>query len=157
MKIENKIDCPVNFSSVNQNKVRVIAFFVFVLSAAYLIIPHWSIAGLLVTDFFLRAFGMGRYSFLAIASNWIIKKLSLSYKPIDSAAKEFAAIIGFVVSDVLFITSVFLLYDVGIYAAGLLICFSFLEAAFGFCAGCHVYSFINRFVKRGAIQNIASP
>jgi hypothetical protein len=46
-----------------------------------------------------------------------------------------------VLSDVLFIASALLLYEVGKYIGGVLVSFSFLEAAFGFCAGCHVYSF----------------
>ena len=54
---------PANASAVSKNKMRLISVFVFALSTGYVFVPHWSIAGLLVTDFFLRSFGMERYSF----------------------------------------------------------------------------------------------
>ncbi|HEY0041430.1 MAG TPA: DUF4395 domain-containing protein [Flavisolibacter sp.] len=156
MKNRTAADCPVSFLPINQNKVRLIAFFVFVLSAAYVLFPHWSLAGLLVTDFFLRSFGMGRYSFLAAISDWIIRKFSIRNKPVDSGPKEFAAMIGFIISDILFITSSLFHYDAGVYFAGLLICFSFLEAAFGFCAGCYLHSLARSFLHSGSHQNTAS-
>jgi hypothetical protein len=156
MKKNKAVDCPVNFTPINQNKVRLTAMFVFMLSALYLFVPHWSIAALLVVDFFFRSFGLGRYSFLGGMSSWLIKKLSLPYKPVDSGAKEFAAVVGFVVSDILFITSSLYLYDVGVYIAGVLLCFSFLEVAFNFCAGCYIYTYCKDFVQSQPVENTAS-
>lgn len=145
MKKISTVDCLVNFIPVNENKVRLVAFFVFILSLAYCIQPHWSIATLLVIDFFLRTFKLGRISLLGLISDWIIKLFSLRHKPVDSAAKEFAAMIGFIISDLLFILSALYLYNIGIYLSGLLVCFSFLEFAFGFCAGCYIYTFFKKF------------
>lgn len=142
--MQTTIECPVNFTPVNQNKIRLIALFVFLLSLLYLFVQHWSIAALLVVDFFFRAFNKGTYSFLGWLSGVLVRKFSLPVKPIDSGPKEFAAQMGFFLSDCLFVSAAFGFHNVDVFIAGLLSLFSFLEAALSFCAGCHVYSFYRK-------------
>jgi hypothetical protein len=154
---QNTMQCPVNLKPVNQTKVRIIASFVFVWAAAYCVYPHWSLATFLMIDFFLRAFGFGRFSPLGIVSDGIIRLCALPFRPVDSAAKEFAALICFVISDLVFIVSALNLYTAGICVCTLLVCFSFLEAAFGFCAGCHIYTFSKRYIaKAGSFTQLHS-
>lgn len=150
---QNKRSCPVNFSSVNQTKIRLVAFFVFVLAALYCAFPHWSIAGILLVDFSFRAFRMGRHSILSNLSEGIISAFSLPAKPVDAAAKEFAALLGFILCDILFIVSSLLLYNTGVYIAAILLCFSFLEAAFGICVGCYIYPYFRKILLEGPDDN----
>jgi hypothetical protein len=143
---QNNKSCPVNFSPINQTEVRLVAFFVFVLAGLYCAFPHWSIAAILLVDFSCRAFRMGQYSLLGNLSEGIILAFSLPKKPVDAAAKEFAAVLGFILCDVLFIVSSLLLYNIGQYIAGILLCFSFVEAAFGICVGCYAFPYFQKFL-----------
>lgn len=138
------ISCPVDHISLNENQVRITALFVLLLSISYLVTGHWAIPLFLVIDFFLRGFGYGAYSPLKLSSGWLVKKLSIPNKPINRAPKLFAAQVGFFLSDILLIAVVVELKGIAYAIAGLLILFSFLESAFSFCAGCHVYSFLKR-------------
>lgn len=140
------IECPINFKPVNANKVRITAAFIFILSLVYFIYPHWIIALLLVIDFCLRSFRLGQYSFLGWTADKIVNVFSLPLKPVDSGAKEFAARLGFIIADLLFIVSVLNIHPVDYYLVSLLIVFSFLESVFNFCAGCHIYTFYKKFM-----------
>ena len=145
------LDCPVNFKPVNENKVRITAGFIFILSLAYFIYPHWIISLLLVIDFCFRSFNLSRFSYLGWASDKIITAFSISSKPIDSGAKEFSARLGFIIADLLFIVSVLTIHPIDYCLVSLLLLFSFLESVFNFCAGCHIYTFYKNF-KTGSIQ-----
>jgi Domain of unknown function (DUF4395) len=139
------IKCPVDHIPVNENQIRFTALFVLLLTCSYLFTGHWAIPLFLVIDFFLRGFGYGAYSPLNLLSAWLVKKLSIPNKPIDRAPKLFAAQIGFFLSDILLIAVVVELKGAAYAIAGLLILFSFLESAFSFCAGCHMYHFLKKF------------
>jgi hypothetical protein len=134
------MECPVDFVLINENKVRIIAFFVLTLAVVYLFTGIWLIMAFLVLDFLLRAFNWGKFSLLGLLSDAVIKQLKIKTMPVDRAPKRFAAMIG-------------LFFTVGILILGLrhfallanistviLCCFATLEAFAGFCAGCYVYS-----------------
>lgn len=146
--MSENISCPVSHIMVNENRVRITASLVFLTSLSYLLAPDWAIPAFLVIDFFLRGFGKGRYSLFNALSGWIVRKLSINNKPIDQAPKIFAAQLGFILVSLLFISDVFSLLQVGYVIAAVLVLFSFLESALGFCAGCHVYSLIKRIFPR---------
>jgi hypothetical protein len=129
---------------MNEYRVRIVALFVFVASASFLLTGAWIIPALLSVDFALRSFGKGRYSPLNIAAGWIVSALSIGNKPIDQAPKLFAAQLGFAFAVFLLIATWLQLTGIGYALAGILILFSFLESAFGFCAGCHVYSLVKK-------------
>lgn len=134
------MECPVDFVSINENKARLTAFFVLVLSIVYLVTGLWLIIAFLLFDFTLRAFNLGKYSVLGFLSDALIKQLKIKNKPVDRAPKRFAAMVGLVFTAAILI--VVLLNDatVAISLALVLSCFALLEAFFAFCAGCHVYS-----------------
>ncbi len=136
------VECPVDFVPINENKVRVIAGFVVILSTAYLFLNHWSIALFLVIDFFTRALWNPKFSLLGIFSDVVVKNFSIKNKPTDRGAKRFAALIGFVICDIVLITTVFQLDIIAQAAAGIIIFFAVLESVFSFCAGCYVYTFL---------------
>src|SRR5690606_15361045 len=96
----------------------------------------------LVIDFFLRAFKLGKYSLLGQSGGLLVKVFGMGNKAVDRAPKRFAAWIG-----LFFTGAITLLYGVGASSisyilADILLFFAFLEAAFGFCVGCRVYTLI---------------
>jgi len=142
--MNEKLDCPVDFVKVDENRVRATAFFVIIFSSLYVITGVWIIPALLLIDFALRAFNLNTYSPLAILSGVIVKQLSLKRKPVDRAPKRFAAYIGLGFLILIVITSLTNLILESKILSGVIILFASLESFVGFCAGCYVYTLINR-------------
>ena len=137
-----QVECPVDFVSINENKVRITAGLVLVLSSVFLVFNHWSIALFLVIDFFTRALMNPKFSILNIVSETLVKTFGVKHKPTDRGAKRFAALIGFVISEIILFSTFFDIAIVAQAAAGVIIFFAFLESVFSFCAGCYVYTFL---------------
>lgn len=136
------LDCPVDFVTMNEYQVRWTALLVLVLTAGYIVSGYWFFPAFLVVDFFLRASKLGRYSLLGQLGGVLVKAFGMGNKPVDHAPKRFAAWIGLLVTG-----AITMLYGVGASSisyilADILLIFAFLEAAFGFCAGCRVYTLI---------------
>lgn len=136
-----ELECPVDFITVNENKVRLTALQVFILALVFLFTSSWIVSAFLIADFFLRAFKLGKYSPLNWISDRLVKLFSISHKPIDQAPKRFAAQIG-----LLFAVAITALQLTGnavpaLILAAVLTLFAFLESFLGFCAGCYVYTF----------------
>lgn len=142
--MKNTTDCPVDFVSVNENKIRLIAFFVFVLAIVFLVTNLWLIMAFLVVDFFLRAYNFGKYSLLGILSDAVVKQLKIKNKPTDRAPKRFAAGVGLIFTIGILATSLLNLTTLTIIITAVLIFFAFLESFAGFCAGCYVYSMLQK-------------
>jgi hypothetical protein len=135
------MDCPVDFIKINENKARLTAFFVLVLTLVYLRTGFWLIMAFLVVDFSLRTFNLGKYSLIGFVSDAVIKQLNIKNKPVDRAPKRFAAGVGLVFTAA--ILAVFLLAVplAPMILAVVMALFALLESFFGFCAGCYVYDF----------------
>jgi len=136
------LDCPVDFVTMNEYRARWTALLVLVFTAGYIVSGYWFIPAFLAIDFFLRASKLGKYSLLGQLGGVLVKTFGRGNKPVDRAPKRFAALIG-----LLFTSAMTILYGVGASSfsyilADILVIFAFLEAAFGFCAGCRVYAFI---------------
>jgi hypothetical protein len=136
-------ECPVDFVTVNEYRVRVIAVFVFVISVSYLLVRHWALPLFLVYDFSLRAFNGGKYSLLQILGALAEKCLPLAYKATDRGPKRFAASIGFVIALLAFLAEALQFTILSLCLTGLIVLFSFLEFSVGFRAGCYLYTLIN--------------
>lgn len=145
--MESKIQCPVDFVAINENKARITAFFVLVSGAIYLITGLWIIIAFLVIDFFLRANNWGKYSLLAILSDAVIKQFKIKSKPTDRAPKRFAAGVGLIFTIGILIFHLFDLNTLAIVLTSVLLFFAFLESFVGFCAGCYVYSLFHKSSK----------
>jgi len=144
MPLQNNIDCPVDHVKVSENRVRLTAFFVLLLGISFLARGVWWIALFLVVDFFLRAFGVGAYSLLNLLSGWIERGFAFKPRQVDRAPKVFAARLGFVLSGGLLVLALFDVMTAAYLVAGVLVLFSFLESALGFCAGCYVYFLVKK-------------
>ena len=146
--MSNAVSCPVSGVTVNENRVRVTALFVFFASLSYLLSPGWVAPGLLAIDFFLRASGQGKLSPLNAVSGWVVRLLKMGNIPIDQAPKRFAAGIGAALACALLIADICRLSTTAFVITLVLALFSFLESALGFCAGCHVYTLMTRLLLR---------
>lgn len=136
-----ELECPVDFITVNENKVRLTALSVFILAVVYLLTGTWIIPAFLTVDFFLRGFNFGKYSLLHIVSDKVIQLFSIKSKPIDQAPKRFAAKIGFFFSIAILAAHLINYTTAALVLDGVLTIFAFLESFLGFCAGCYVYTF----------------
>lgn len=146
--MKDKLECPVDFVLINENKARVTAFFVLVLGFIFLLTSIWLIPAFLIIDFTLRATKLGKFSLLGILTDVLIKQFKITYKPTDRAPKRFAAGVGLVFTT-LMLAAFFLGFNiVTIILTCTLVLFAFLESFLGFCAGCYVYSFLKRFNKQ---------
>ncbi len=132
-----------NQTTTNESKVRLIAFFVFLSSIVYLATSNIIFPIILVVDFFLRSFNFGLYSPFGIISNWVIRGLKLSVKPVYLPPKRFAARVGLLFSFSILILHLLSVSAIGITAvAGVLTLCAALEAFLSVCVGCYAYSFL---------------
>jgi len=134
------MDCPIDFVTINENKARLTAFFVLVLSVVYLVTNLWVIIAFLSLDFALRALNLGKYSLLGFLSDAVIKQLKIKHKPVDRAPKRFAAWVGFIFAAAILISFFSHQIIIATSLAVVLSFFALLESFFAFCAGCYVYS-----------------
>lgn len=145
--MENDIQCPVDLVLINENKARLTAFFVLVLGTIFLATGLWILIAFLVLDFFLRANNLGKYSLLSILSDAVIKQLKIKDKPTDRAPKRFAAGVGLIFSIGILIVALLHLGTMTVILTAVLLVFAFLESFVGFCAGCYVYSALQKTSK----------
>ena len=128
--------------TTNESKIRLIALFVLIFTLLYIPTKLIYIPLFLILDFSLRAFDLGKYSTLAIVSELLVKTLKLPFKQVYLPPKRFAARIGLLFSISIFVLQ---LFDINnIIVSGVLAFFAALESLFGFCAGCHVFSFLQK-------------
>ncbi len=136
------IACPVDLVTINENQARITALFVFILTVTYILTGYWLIIAFLAVDFSLRAANQGKFSVLGRVSGITVSLLGIGNKPTDRAPKRFAAAVGLLFTAAI---TVFHLLEVAFapyIVADILAIFAFLEAAFAFCAGCHVYTLV---------------
>jgi len=134
------MDCPVDFIKINENKARLIAFFVLALTLVYLKTGFWLIIAFLLVDFVLRATNLGKLSLLGFVSDALIKQLKIKPNPVDRAPKRFAAMIGILFTAAILVSSILQSHVIAFSLAVVLSIFATLECFFAFCAGCYVYS-----------------
>lgn len=139
---QQSIICPTDGVQINENKVRVVAFLVLLTIGAYLLTNSIWLPVVLAIDFGVRGFVNRQYSPFRVAADWLVNQLGLPYKPTDQAPKRFAARIGFV-----FAIAIVLFHSLGwntVLLSSVLALFASLESLVGFCAGCFVYTYYQR-------------
>ena len=148
MTNNKRIACPVDLIMIDENKARLTASFVFILTLVYSFTNFLAIPVLLMADFFVRGFNFSNYSPLNIIANRLSLLFSIKPKLIDQAPKRFSAKIGllFCLSIVAF--SAFDFGTVSLVIAIVLATFALLESSLGVCAGCHVYSLYSKISVR---------
>jgi hypothetical protein len=133
----------LNVMTIDEIKIRLTAFWVLLLAAGYILLGYPAIPLVLVADFFLRSFNLGRWSPLFRLSAGTAALLHWKGKPVYLPAKRFAARVGLFVSILM---AVFGLAGspVALGLGVLLALFAALESLAGFCAGCYLYDLIHR-------------
>lgn len=144
----NNLECPIDFVLINQNKVRLTAFSVFVLAAVYMATGSVIVAAFLTLDFGLRAFKFGQFSLLNGISNTIIDFGGIETLPVNQAPKIFAARIGLFISAAILAAELAGFVITAQIITGILALFAFLESVKGFCAGCYIYTFYIRLFNK---------
>lgn len=134
--------CPISSEKVNENVVRITAFWVVMLTALFIAVPNPFIPIYLVFDFFIRAFTKSKYSPLSWISAGIVRSLNLNPQWIDRAPKIFAARVGLLFSILMFAFFVFGFPVAAVSTGAVLVLFAFLECGLNFCAGCWVYTYV---------------
>jgi len=125
--------------------VRIVAAEVFVVALLALLLHSPWITLALAVDFGIRALVTPLVSPLRLFGSYAILPLVHAREAmVFFSPKRFAAMIGFALTAVAFIALAASVYAVTTVALGMLLLFSFLEAAFGFCAGCKIYGFLMR-------------
>jgi hypothetical protein len=132
---------------VNDNVGRAVATGVFIMCVAAIAFGQPWILIPLTYGFWARVLAGPRFSPLALlASRVVVPWLGRPPKPVPGPPKRFAQGIGVAFST----TALVLSFGFGLTTAAwvvvaLLACAAFLEAAFGICLGCKVFSILMRF------------
>ena len=126
-------------SNASQNKIRITAFMVFLLTIIFITSNFILIPIFIAIDFALRGFNFGKYSILSLISSKIVKFLPFTDKPIFFPPKQFAAKIGFMFSLILILF--YFLNLKSIIVASILAFFAGMEAFLNICMGCIVYNY----------------
>lgn len=148
--------CPVSPERINENTARVNGFLVATTVALFASTRNISLIGVLLVDFFIRAFTSLKYSPSSWLSSQIVKRLQLPEVKTAKAPKIFAARVGFLFAAA---TLGFFAINrrVSVAISFVLMGFALLESVFNFCVGCLVYTYVvfpvfgkrQREIKRG--------
>jgi len=133
--------CPVSAERGRQDVVRLTAFAVALLAAAYLLTRVVWIPLFLLADFLARASGRRAWSPLGRLAQALATRTGRSAVAVDLAPKQFAARVG-----VLFTLGMVLTHAaapaVALALGGVLAAFALLESLGNVCVGCLVYSYV---------------
>ncbi len=140
----------INYKVVDERKMRASAGIMFILGLIaiinavfkqqFIIIPY--VAGFMMVSFGVGIFINPKYSPAGIIAGLIIRKQAPLY--IGAIQKKFAWSLGFIISTITFILSLYLQNDVTLFEPVCLLCLicmvlMYLETAFGICVGCKLY------------------
>jgi hypothetical protein len=142
--MNSELQCPVDPVTVNENKARIIAFFVLLITAGYLLTGYWYLIALLLPDFLLRASTFGKNSPLSLLADIVVRLFKVKNKPTNRAPKRFAAGTGFVFTVLILLATLFQWQVAALVLSVILAFFASLESFVSFCAGCYVYTILQK-------------
>ncbi len=133
--------CPISERNINENVSRLSASITFVLGILFMLSGSYWFLFALLTDFSFRLISEGRLSPVIKINSIILDNFKVKKVFINAGPKIFAAQIGLLLT---IISLVFLFFNLPVASfttAGILVFFSFLESAFGFCVACKIYPY----------------
>ncbi len=142
MKIVNQLICPVSPERVDENRVRLTALGVIFTMDAFLFTGNALFPGLLVMDFYIRAFTRLSYSPLSWIAYLFIRILGTGPVWIPKAPKMFAARLGLLLSVITLTFALTGVYTLAYITGIILVVFAFLECGLNFCTGCWIYTYM---------------
>lgn len=126
-------------SQLNENVIRLNAFFTILVTISIIYFSsHW-LALFLMLDFIIRGFTKFP-SLLSIISKFLNNLFNLQFIPVFAPPKRFAAKVGFVITGLLFLSTLVQWDFLSSIIAGILLFCAFLEAFLKLCVGCYVYN-----------------
>lgn len=145
--------CPISNATVNEHAARAGALLTVTAIAIFLLTQSvWPIL-LLAIDFLLRAIPRPRYSPIAIASGWVVRRLPLQPHPINAGPKIFAARIGFLMASLSLVAFAVVPGPLAYLVASALGLFALLEGAAGLCVACKIYPLVYRHLYNGSFAS----
>lgn len=138
----NQLVCPVSTERVDENRVRTTAFGILTLMGLFLMTSNPVFLGIMIIDFYVRAFTPLKFSPLSYLAYLFTKAFKIQPVLIDKAPKMFAARVGFLLTALTLGAALLNLPLMAAITGTTLVFFSFLECGLNFCAGCWVYTFI---------------
>lgn len=138
----NQLVCPVSTERVDENRVRTTAFGMLTLMGLFFMTHNPIFPGIMLVDFYIRAFTKLRYSPVSFLAHLFVKAIRTEPVWIDKAPKMFAARVGFLLTSLTLSAALLNLPLLATVTGATLVLFSFLECGLNFCAGCWVYTFI---------------
>lgn len=143
--------CPINNKKVYESVVKLNALFTLALALTFICTQNIIPIIFLGIDFLLRTSNNSKvsdWSLIKTASQFIAYKLKIQSKLVDKGPKVFAARIGIAFTVIISISVVANASVLATIFASVLLLFSFLEAAFGFCVACVIYPYIFHFFHK---------
>ena len=137
-----QIICPLSNDKVNNNVARVVASIVIVFTVVAVALNAWWLLLIQLYDFVVRAAGKKNWSIFRLLGQQIADLMNLQVVAVDAAPKKFAAAVGVAFSAAIIVLLGLNLFVPAVVVAGILLVCAFLEAAFSFCVGCYVYTFL---------------
>ncbi len=139
--------CPVSKNRVNENVVRVNAFFILVVLLTILLTPLKALIFFLILDFAIKVFFRMGSSMIATTSRFVARKLRLKPKMINAGPKVFASRTGLVLTSIIGLSQVIGYTLFSNILLIILIVFVALECFIGFCTACYLLTFWTKFQK----------
>ena len=138
----DQLVCPISTERVDENRVRTTAFGILTLMGLFLLTNNPVFLGIMLLDFYIRAFTRLKYSPLIFLAHLFVKAIGTEPVWIDKAPKMFAARVGLILTTLTMAAALLNLPLLAMVTGFTLVLFSFLECGLNFCAGCWVYTFI---------------
>lgn len=149
MKQFNQLICPVSPERIDENKVRVTALGIILLTGSYFITGHVIFPIILVLDFFIRAATRLPNSPVSWLAHHFVRAMGTRPIWIDKAPKMFAARVGLLLSTAMLAGNAFGFPLLTYFVGTTLVVFAFLECGLNFCAGCWLYTYVVYPLVRG--------
>ena len=145
--------CPISDNKINERVARINAAFTAIIIIIFGITQSIYLIAFLAADFLLRAIPYSKFSLIGVTSRNIVRYLPFNEYFINAGPKIFAARIGLTFAAFIILTNVASFVIFSYVIAGVLLFFSFLEAAFGICVACKIYPIIYKLAYKEEFQD----
>ncbi len=143
--------CPVSDKQVNTITARTHAFINVFILILFLFTQSIFLLLFLLIDFSVRIANLPQYSLIGRLARAISDRLPVKGKFENAGPKLFAARIGWLFTGLIIVFQLSGNITLSLSTAGILLFFSFLEAAFSFCVACIIYPYFYKVVFNNGI------
>jgi len=139
--------CPISFSRIDANIVRVIALQVIVVAFLLLWTQYLFFALILLFDFSVRTLQLKKVSPFITIAKLIIYFFKIKPQLCDEAPKRFALYLGLGIIGFFTLLLIFGFIKTALLMVSILILCASLEAVFDYCIGCKIYHYLQFIIK----------